>query len=134
MIKILVVTHGNLAEEFLHTAEIIIGKMEGTKAVCLQEDESLKALTTRVEEAVKELSGKGEEVLVLTDLFGGTPSNAVALATRDKPARCLAGVNLPILLEALLTRQTLQLDSLVPMIIKKGSESLIDIKQRVAGV
>ena len=96
-VQALVVTHGDLAAELLSTARLISGTAEGVSALCLDWEDSLEEARRKVEEAVRRLD-QGSGVLILTDIFGDTPSNA-AIGLR-KPGRIevVTGVNLPMVL------------------------------------
>lgn len=95
MVGVLILTHGDLARELLASAHEIAGPMENFEALPLSWSDGLERSHRKVGEALKRLD-RGEGVLVLTDIFGGTPSN-VAMAFRD-PGRVevLSGVNLPM--------------------------------------
>jgi PTS system mannose-specific IIA component len=95
VIGVLIVTHGRLAEELLSAASTIAGELSGFRALALDWSEGIESARRRIAIAIEELDG-GDGVLILTDMFGDTPSNA-ALALRE-PGRVeiLSGVNLPM--------------------------------------
>jgi PTS system mannose-specific IIA component len=95
MIGKLVLTHGGLARELLAAAAVIAGNTEGFEALSLEWNDDFEAARAKVAAALARLD-QGEGVLILTDMFGGTPSN-VAL-TFQQPGRIeiLTGVNLPM--------------------------------------
>jgi PTS system mannose-specific IIA component len=111
LIGILIVTHGNLGTGLIESAEIIMGKQSNYEVLSLKHNDSVVELQKDIQGKVQDLE-KGGGVLILTDIFGGSPSNSVALALRDKPYRCLTGVNMPMLLEALALRDSLSLNEL----------------------
>ncbi len=94
---IVVATHGRLAEEILRTAEGIVGKLEQCEAVSVGAESSMEDARARLGEAVKRVD-TGEGVLVLTDMFGGTPAN-LALTFLDEKLEVVTGVNLPMILK-----------------------------------
>jgi len=95
MIGVLIVTHGRLAEELLSAASTIAGDLVGFRALALDWSEGIESARRRIADAVAELD-TGDGVLVLTDMFGDTPSNA-ALSLRDPgKVEILSGVNLPM--------------------------------------
>ncbi len=97
MFGIVVATHGRLAEEILRTAEGIVGKLEQCEAVSVGAESSMEDARARLGEAVKRVD-TGEGVLVLTDMFGGTPAN-LALTFLDEKVEVVTGVNLPMILK-----------------------------------
>lgn len=97
MIGVVVATHGRLAEELVRTAEGIVGKLDRCEAVSIGSTLSMDDCRTRLEEAVRRVDD-GAGVLVLTDMFGGTPAN-LALTLLDDRLEVVTGVNLPMLLK-----------------------------------
>jgi PTS system mannose-specific IIA component len=103
MFGVVVAAHGGLAPALLQAAEVIVGGIENTRAVALGASASPEALRESLTEAVQAVD-QGDGVLVLCDMFGGTPAN-VCLASQ-LPARLevVTGVNLPMLLRVATTR------------------------------
>jgi PTS system mannose-specific IIA component len=97
MVGLVVATHGRLAEELLHTAEGIVGSLEHCEAVSIGSGQSMDECRARLAEAVKRVD-QGEGVLILTDMFGGTPAN-LALTFLDEKLEVVTGVNLPMILK-----------------------------------
>ena len=105
MIGLVLVTHGRLAEEFISVMEHIVGPQKQVAAVCMAPEDDMEKKRQEIIKKVKEVdSGKG--VLVLTDMFGGTPSNLAISITADKKVESLAGINLPMLIKLASVRQT----------------------------
>jgi PTS system mannose-specific IIA component len=105
MIGLVLVTHGRLAEEFISVMEHVVGPQQQVAAVCMAPDDDLEAKRKEILQKVKDVdSGKG--VLLLTDMFGGTPSNLAISVTQDKKIETLAGVNLPMLIKLAKARET----------------------------
>lgn len=103
MIGIVLVMHGNLAREFLAALEHVTGPQRGVSVVCIGADDDMHQRRTEIIEAVRACDD-GEGVIVLTDMFGGTPSN-LALSTMDQgQVEVLAGVNLPMLVKLVSVR------------------------------
>jgi PTS system mannose-specific IIA component len=97
MVGVVVATHGRLAEEFLRTAELVCGPLERCKAVSVGSASDMEGARTQLAEAIHEVDA-GEGVLVLTDMFGGTPAN-LALTFLDERLEVVTGVNLPMLMK-----------------------------------
>ena len=97
MVGLVVATHGKLAEELIRTAVGIVGPLERTRAVSIAAATSMDAARAELGEAIRDVDD-GDGVLVLTDMFGGTPAN-LALTFLDGRLEVLTGVNLPMLLK-----------------------------------
>ena len=111
MIGLILVTHGRLAEEFIAVMEHVVGPQKQIAAVCMAPDDNMEVKRKEILQKVKDVdSGKG--VLLLTDMFGGTPSNLAISITQDKKVESLAGLNLPMLIKLASVRQTETLQQL----------------------
>jgi len=98
MIGLVVVTHGRLAEEFLSAAEHVVGPQEQIRAVSIGPDDDMEKRREDILTASQDVD-TGDGVIILTDMFGGTPSN-LAIAVMEKAnAEVVAGVNLPMLIK-----------------------------------
>ena len=98
MVGVLVITHGELADALVGTADLIYGPMEQLEGLGLSPDESEESMIARIREAVEELD-KGDGVLILVDMFGGTPSNLSLRLMQQGHVEVVTGVNLPMLLK-----------------------------------
>ncbi|QIL02241.1 PTS sugar transporter subunit IIA [Sphingomonas sinipercae] len=97
MIGLVLVTHGRLAAEFITAMEHVVGPQEAIEAVCIDADDDMEARRTDISEAIQRVdAGKG--VIILTDLFGGTPSNLAISLMKTEAVEVIAGVNLPMLI------------------------------------
>ena len=98
MIGLVLVTHGNLALEFISAMQHVVGKQEQVEAVCIGPEDDMEM---RREEILKKAGevNSGNGTIVLTDMFGGTPSN-LAISIMDRaPVEIIAGINLPMLIK-----------------------------------
>jgi PTS system mannose-specific IIA component len=127
VISILVVTHGNLGRELISTAELIVGKQEQVDALGFFLSDSADELQRKIREKYESLE-QGEGVLVLTDIFGGSTSNSVAIALKDKNYQCVTVVNLPVMIEALLSRDEGSLKELSLKCREVGIEGVKDLR------
>lgn len=124
MIGVLVLSHGNFCEQLVKSTAMIAGPLENTKAVALQEGESPDAFGERVKEAVAELDS-GEGVLVLADLFGGTPFNQIGSLGRELHVEIVTGMNMPMLLQVSLEKENAaSLTELADNAKKAGQEAV----------
>jgi len=98
MIGLVLVTHGRLAEEFIAATEHVVGPQKAMRAICIGPDDDMERRREDILEAVAKVdSGKG--VIVLTDMFGGTPSNLAISIMEKAKIEVIAGVNLPMLIK-----------------------------------
>jgi PTS system mannose-specific IIA component len=102
MIGVVVATHGRLAEELIRAAEGICGPLENCRAMTLSATSHLDDARDALANAIESVD-QGDGVLVLTDMFGGTPSN-LALTFLDERVEVVTGVNLPMLLKLTTSR------------------------------
>jgi PTS system mannose-specific IIA component len=98
MIGLVAVSHGNLAAELVKVTELILGSQEQLVAVSLAPDEEIDTMKERIAKAIKSVN-KGDGVIVLTDMFGGTPSNLSLTFLEEGRCEILSGFNLPMLLK-----------------------------------
>jgi len=98
MIGVLITTHGNLGNELIKAAEMIKGPINGLLHVSIDQAKGVEDLKKEIGNAIKKLD-KGKGVLILTDLFGGTPSNISLSFMKDGKVEVVTGVNLPMLLK-----------------------------------
>jgi len=104
MIGVLIITHGNVGDELIKAAELIKGPSNVLMHVSVDQSKGVEFLKKEISSAIKKLD-KGQGVLILTDLFGGTPSNlSLSFLKRDK-VEVVTGVNLPMLLKVSDIRQ-----------------------------
>lgn len=97
MIGLVLVTHGRLAEEFVTAMEHVVGPQKQVRTVCIGPEDDMEARRGDIRDAIADVDG-GRGVIVLTDLFGGTPSNlAISLMERGR-VEVIAGINLPMLI------------------------------------
>ena len=127
MIGILILTHGGMADELLAAARRITGDLEGFEALSLDWDASLEDATEKVRIAVQD-ADQGDGVLILTDIFGGTPSNVAMKQRLEGRVEVVSGVNLPMVvrLGCLLSSQSdpMPLDEMTLWIEGKGQSSI----------
>jgi PTS system mannose-specific IIA component len=98
MIGIVLVTHGNLAREFVSAMEHVVGKQEQVRAISIGPDDDMEKRRADILAAAEDVD-TGDGAILLTDMFGGTPSNlAISIMDRAR-VEVLAGVNLPMLIK-----------------------------------
>ena len=112
MIGLVLVTHGSLAVELIRAMEHVVGPQENTAAVCIGPDDDMEHRRADIQKAVNSVE-TGEGVIILTDMFGGTPSNLAISIMEAKSIEVIAGVNLPILVKLASIRSTSDLQSAI---------------------
>lgn len=112
MIGIILVTHGKLAEEFVKIVEHIMGRQERLATVCIEPNDDMEKCREAILAAVENVD-KGRGVVILTDMFGGTPSNLSISVMNNDAIEVLAGLNLPMLIKLVSVRNALPLSQAV---------------------
>jgi len=105
MIGMVLVTHGNLAQEFISALEHVVGPQERISAVCIGPDDDMEKRREDILRSVADVDD-GSGVVLLTDMFGGTPSNLAISIMDNAKVEVIAGVNLPMLIKLASVRQT----------------------------
>lgn len=98
MIGLVIVTHGELATELRRATEHVVGPQEAMATICIGPDDDMERRRDDIRAAVNNVD-QGKGVILLTDMFGGTPSNLAISMLRDGKVEVLAGVNLPMLIK-----------------------------------
>jgi len=112
VIGIVVVSHGHLSSELLAATEHVVGPMEGTCAIAIAPDDDMEARRADILEAAKACD-TGAGTVILTDMFGGTPSNLAISVLSKGRIEVIAGVNLPMLIKLAEVRADMKLDEAV---------------------
>src|SRR3954469_20729712 len=97
MIGLVLVTHGRLAAEFVTAMEHVVGPQEAIEAICIGPDDDMEGRRKDIADAIAKVD-QGQGVIILTDLFGGTPSNLAISLMKGENVEVIAGVNLPMLI------------------------------------
>jgi mannose PTS system EIIA component len=98
MIGLVIVTHGRLAEEFIHAMEHVVGKQTQIEAVSIGPEDRMDMRRSDITDAVARVE-TGDGVIILTDMFGGTPSNLAISLLQEGKIEVVAGLNLPMLVK-----------------------------------
>src|SRR5919201_5295282 len=112
MIGLVLVTHGQLAEEFRHAVEHVVGPQENFETVSIGADDDMEQRRRDILDAVHR-ADTGSGVVILTDMFGGTPSNLAISVMESGKIEVIAGMNLPMLIKLASLRQTESLERTV---------------------
>lgn len=132
MIGMVLVTHGRLAEEFVAATEHVVGSQEAVRAICIGPDDDMELRRADIVEAVKQVD-RGSGVILLTDMFGGTPSN-LAISIMDKGnVEVIAGINLPMLIKLASVRGDTSLEEAVESAQESGRKYISVASRVLAG-
>ncbi len=123
MIGLVVVTHAGLAGELLKAAAMITGELERCEAVELHPGDPPDQLMGRIAQSLDRVGADG--ALIMTDMFGGTPSNTGMSFLKEGQVEVVTGVNLPLIVEFLSRRGRMSLDELAASLQRSGRESII---------
>ncbi len=123
MIGILIVSHCDIGRELINAAELIMGHLEAIDSVSITQSTESEELLKVISQKIKKLD-RGEGVLILTDMFGGTPCNISLPFLEKEKVEVLAGVNLPMLIEIAKDREGVSLEELSKRAAIAGRESI----------
>ncbi len=124
MVGILVLTHGDLGRQFIETARRIgLNSDEGVLTLSIDPTNRPELLRDQVDQAIKKVN-TGEGVLILTDLFGGTPTNLSLSFLEEGKIEVLTGLNLPMIIKAINARENIDLKSLAKLACDAAKENI----------
>ncbi len=123
MIGVLITTHGNLGNELIKAAELIKGPLSDILHVSVDQSKNVEDIKKEIGNAIKKLD-KEKGVLVLTDLFGGTPSNISLSFMKDQKVEVVTGVNLPMLLKLSEVKEGMTLREFACFIKEHGQKNI----------
>lgn len=119
MIGLVLVTHGSLARAFVAALEHVVGPQKNVATVCIEADDDMEARRREILDSVRTVN-TGDGVVLMTDMFGGTPSNLAISVMNETDVEVVAGVNLPMLIKFASLRDGSSLSSLVTAIQEAG--------------
>lgn len=131
MIGLVLVTHGRLATEFVIAMEHVVGPQRAIAPICIGPDDDMESRRADIAAAIADVdSGRG--VIVLTDLFGGTPSNLAISLMRPGKVEVIAGINLPMLIRLEGARRTMTVRDAVAA-AREAGRKYISVASEVLG-
>ena len=131
MIGLVLVTHGRLAAEFRAALEHVVGPQEGIEAISIGPDDDMEVRRAEIVKTVERVDS-GNGVILLTDMFGGTPSNLAISVMEDIQVEVLSGMNLPMLIKLVSIRDGASLEDAVAQAQEAGRK-YINIASQVLG-
>ena len=131
MIGLILVTHGQLAEHFVDAMEHVVGPQQAVATICIGPNDDMERRRKDIADAIKQVD-EGQGVIILTDLFGGTPSNlAISLLDRGH-VEVIAGINLPMLIRLAGARKSMDVVEAVAA-AKKAGRNYITVASEFLG-
>jgi len=127
MVGIIAVSHGPFSIALIKSAEMLYGKQDKVEAISLEPGESMESLKNKINETIKEF--QVDKVLILVDLLGGTPYNASSIEMENSNINVITGLNMPMLLEALLFRDA-TLEKISAIVTEAGKNGIVNVKKR----
>jgi mannose PTS system EIIA component len=118
-----VVSHGQVANELLSAAETVVGDVSHVTAVSIGWHDDVEMAKDQVERAIRSVSN-GKGVLVMTDMFGGTPTNIAAMFLKDGEVEMVTGVNLPMVVKLAANNKDISLSELARDVEEQGKQSI----------
>ena len=123
MIGLLIISHCEVGKEFLNAAELIVGRLEAADAISITQLTESKEMLAEISRKINVLD-RGQGVLILTDMFGGTPSNLSLSFLKEEMVEVLTGVNLPMVIAVAQDRDRLTLKELGEKAEQAGRRSI----------
>ena len=122
MVGILVATHGRLAEELVNAAQMIVGKTENIATISIGWNDNVAEARQKISEGIKKVD-TGRGVIILTDMFGGTPTNISLPFLKENKVEVVTGVNLPMLIKLLsLQKEGMELIEIARKVQERGKQ------------
>ena len=131
MIGLVLVTHGRLAAEFVRAMEHVVGPQQRIEAICIGPDDDMEERRNEIAAAIGAVEA-GQGVIILTDLFGGTPSNLAISLMRTEEIEVIAGVNLPMLIRLEGARKTMNVKAAVAA-AREAGRKYISVASEILG-
>jgi PTS system mannose-specific IIA component len=132
MIGLVIVSHGALAVEFRNALEHVVGPQSGLETIAIGPDDDMEARRVDILNAVQRVDN-GQGVIILTDMFGGTPSNLAISVMDESKAEVIAGISLPILVKLASIRGEVPLAQAVIMARDAGKKYIKVASQELSG-
>jgi PTS system mannose-specific IIA component len=126
-----IVSHGKVANELLAAAETVVGELHQIAAVSIGWNDDVETAKNEIANAIKKVS-KGNGVLLLTDMFGGTPTNISAMFLADGNVEIITGVNLPMVIKLASQHKEFSLKEMAKEVEEQGKQSIYRASELLA--
>lgn len=125
MIELILVSHGSFAAGLREASEMILGEQEKVSVIGLYQGDSPESFSQKIEQVIDEAEDS-KNILILSDLQTGTPYNAGMVMALKRGAACIAGTNLPLLLEILSLRDEMDMEELLQVACRTGKAGIVN--------
>jgi mannose PTS system EIIA component len=132
MIGVVIVTHGNLAREFRAALEHVVGTQDQMATICIQPDDDMEERRQSILKAISSVD-RGDGCVLLTDMFGGTPSNLAISVMDDAHVEVIAGINLPMLVKLARVREESTMEEAIKLAQDAGRKYINVASQVLTG-
>ena len=127
-----IVSHGRIASELLAAAETVVGDLSHIAAVSIGWHDDVELSKNEISRAVKQVSEGGGGVLLLTDMFGGTPTNISAMFMKENDVEIVTGVNLPMVVKVATQKSEMTLAEMARIVEEQGKQSIYRASELLA--
>ena len=134
MVGLIITAHGGIATEILRSATSIMGPLPQAQALTIERGADVEAIYTRLSHAIADVNSDGDGVLIMTDMFGGTPANISNRFLNTPGIAVLNGVNLPMVLKFCGSRDSMGVDTLADFLQRYGQKSIINTRDILGGM
>ena len=131
MIGLVLVTHGRLAVEFITAMEHVVGPQDAVEGICIDAEDDMEMRRKEIADAIQRVD-QGKGVIILTDLFGGTPSNLAISLMKSEDIEVIAGVNLPMLIRLESARKVMGVHAAVTA-AREAGRKYISVASEILG-
>jgi len=121
---VLIITHGDFGKGLLSGAEVIIGKQKNVHPVGLNLGDNIEVVKKEVEKIIKEKLQEDKEIIIVVDLFGGSPFNIALSMMKEYDVKVITGINMPMLIELLTSINVYDTTELLENISKIGKDGI----------
>lgn len=118
-----IISHGQIANELVAAAETVVGDLQHIAAVSIGWHDDVESAQSEIERAIKKVS-QGKGVLLLTDMFGGTPTNIATMFYKENKVEIVTGVNLPMVIKLASQTKEIGLTEMADLVEKQGKEAI----------
>jgi PTS system mannose-specific IIA component len=134
MVGLIITAHGGIAAEILRSATSIMGPLPQARALAIERGVDPEAVYTQLSQAIDEVDADGDGVLIMTDMFGGTPANISNRFLNKPGVEVLNGVNLPMVLKFCSSRDSMKVDTLADFLQRYAQKSIINARDILGGM
>ena len=128
MVGIITISHGPFSKALIKSVEMVYGKQDKVQALCLDSGVSMECLKNKINRIIVKF--QVNDVLIMVDLLGGTPYNASSIEMENSNINVITGLNMPMLLEALLFRNE-TLEKISAIATQAGRSGIVNVKERL---